>query len=286
MASPTLRQRQLARRLRELRHEAGLSIAEVAEQLLCSQAKISRIETAQRRTSLRDVRDLCSLYGVDDPSALMELAREARNTSWWLESENSDLRPLIGLETEAIKMTQYDTTTVPGLLQTAEYARAVIRGYLPLIAPKVLDERVEVRMRRQEVLSKADPPLYWVLLDESALQRHIGGAQVMADQLRRLLEAAELSHVILQIIPYTVGAHMGLDAAFTLLEFDLDAGVSDTVYMETLLHIYYEEKPQQLARFAEILNQLRATALSPQESANRISRYQVQFERQAAQESL
>ncbi|MFI6501126.1 helix-turn-helix domain-containing protein [Nonomuraea typhae] len=285
MASPTLRQRQLAMRLRELRHESGLSIAEVAKQLLCSPAKISRIETTQRPASLRDVRDLCGLYGVADPSELMELAREARKPGWWQESENRLLRALIGLETEAIKISQYDTTTIPGLVQTEEYARAVIRGYLPRIDPEVLDHRVATRMRRQQLLSKANPPRYWILLDESALHRHIGGARVMAGQLGRLLETAEQPHVTIQVIPYTVGAHMGLDTAFVLLEFDADTGVKDTVYMELPQGQFYEERTGYIQRFIEILDQLRATALSPHESTNWISSHKARFEQQAAQET-
>lgn len=265
-ANPTLRQRQLATRLRDLRREAGLSIAEVAEALLCSPAKISRIETAQRRASLRDVRDLCRLYKVENPSELMALAKDAREQGWWQDSEDVDFRPVPGLENEAKAITEFETTTIPGLLQTEDYARAVIHGFLPQIEPEVLKERVAYRMKRQDVLRKPNPPRYWVLLDESALHRHIGGEQVMAEQLEKVVEMAAKPHITVQVVPYTVGAHMALDSAFMLLEFDPSMGVADTVYMDTLAGQIFQEKPAQLARFREVLNQLRAVALSPKDS--------------------
>ncbi|GGO83565.1 helix-turn-helix domain-containing protein [Nonomuraea cavernae] len=277
MANPTLRQRQLAKRLRELRLEAGLSIAEVSEHILCSPAKISRIETAQRRVSLRDVRDLCKLYGIDDATQLMALAKDAREQSWWQQGEGVDIGPLIGLENEASTITEYETTTIPGLLQTEEYARAVTRGFVPRIDETLLSRKIEVRMKRQELLHRAGPPHYWVLLDESALHRHIGGAGVMKDQLERLLQMAELPHVTIQVIPYTVGAHMGFDSAFMLLEFDEDTHLSDTVFMETIAGHIFEEKAKHLARFREIVDHLRAVALNPQASSALISHQQGQF---------
>ncbi|GAA3471170.1 helix-turn-helix domain-containing protein [Nonomuraea roseola] len=279
-ANSTLRQRQLAKRLRELRQESGLSIADVAERLLCSSAKISRLETARRRASLRDVRDLCAIYGLTDPDEverLMALARESKQDEWWQKSEDVDFRPLIGLESEAIAISEYETTTIPGLLQTPEYARAVILGYLPLIDPGVLEERVEVRMKRQQILSKVQPPRYWVLLDESALHRHVGGVEVMREQLRHLRRQADLPTITVQVVPYTAGAHMGFDAAFRLLEFDADAAIRDTVHMETLAGSFFIEKATQLNRFREVLNYLRAVALTPHDSALRIEAGIAQF---------
>lgn len=268
--NPTIRQRQLARRLRDLRQEAGLHISDVAERLLCSQAKISRLETGQRRASLRDVRDLCALYGVADPTELMALAREARQPGWWQEAEDVDFRQLPGLESEAVAIHEYETTTIPGLLQTDEYARAVIKGFLPRISDEALDERVLNRMKRQQLLDKSGPPRYWVLLDESALHRHVGGVEVMARQLRRVAEASERPNVTIQVVPYTVGAHMGFDSAFMLLTFAEEAGIADTVYMDTLAGQFYYEKPAQLERPREVLDHLRAVALSPRDSARRI----------------
>ncbi|MDA0635816.1 helix-turn-helix transcriptional regulator [Nonomuraea sp. MCN248] len=263
MTSPTLRQRQLARRLRDLRQEAGLSIAQVAEHLLCSPAKISRIETAQRRASLRDVRDLGQLYGIQNANELMELARDARQQGWWHQGEGIDIGPLIDLENEAKAITEYETTTIPGLMQTEDYARAVIRGFFPDKDATLVERQVEVRMRRQELLRRPQPPRYWVLLDESSLHRHIGGAKVMKRQLEQLAQFAELPQVTIQVVPFEVGAHMGFDSAFMLLEFDRNVDIADMVFMETRAGHIFEEKPNQVSRFREVIDHLRADALSP-----------------------
>ncbi|MER5418733.1 helix-turn-helix domain-containing protein [Streptosporangium roseum] len=272
--NPTLRRRQLASRLRELREQAGKSIKEAAEQLECSPAKISRIETAQRGALPRDVRDLCLFYGMTEQpqiDALMSLAREAKQQVWWQETEDVDFRPFLGLEIDATSISEYETTTVPGLLQTEEYARAIIKGYLPRMDPDVLEERVTYRLRRQERLHGPQPPKYWVLLDESVLHRHVGGADVMRKQLEHIEKTSELPHVTIQVIPFTVGAHMGFDSAFVLLEFS-DPTIGDTVYLDTLMGSFYLEKAKELERFRETLNHLRAVALSPQESAVHIAR--------------
>ncbi|MEU5860974.1 MULTISPECIES: helix-turn-helix transcriptional regulator [unclassified Nonomuraea] len=268
--NPTLRQRQLAMRLRELRHEAGLSIAEVAEHLLCSPAKISRIETAQRRVSLRDVRDLCRLYGVQDSSELMTLAKDARQKHWWQDYDNRSFRPMIGLEADSVAITEYEITTIPGLLQTEDYARAVIRGCLPRIDNDILQDRVLARLKRQELLTGREPPDYWVLLDESALHRHVGGRQTMLEQLRHLLTVTELPQVTIQVIPFTVGAHMGFDSTFRLLEFDKRSGIADTVFVEHQMGLFYLEGDK-VEPFRETINHLRAEALNPQESKKQLA---------------
>lgn len=272
----TLRQRQLGKRLRELRKTSGLSIAEVADQLLCSQAKISRMETASRSASPRDVRDLCAIYGLtdqDEVSKLMALASASRHDEWWSEYDDVEFRPLIGLEQEAVGITEYETTTIPGLIQTEEYARAVIRGFLPLIDADVLEDRVQARVKRQELLERSDPPRYWVLLDESVLHREVGGREVMHEQLKRLAEVADKPHVTIQVIPFSVGAHMGFDNAFMYLQFDKLSGVPDTVFVEHLLGHFFldaDKHSKKVERFDETRKQLVAVAISPDESKKRI----------------
>ncbi|WP_219471482.1 helix-turn-helix domain-containing protein [Nonomuraea rhizosphaerae] len=273
--NPTLRQRQLAARLRDLRHQAGLNIADVAERLLCSPAKISRIETAQRRVSLRDVRDLCNLYNAD-PSPLMALAKDAQQREWWQEYDDPEFRDMIGLEVEASAIVEYETTTVPGLLQTEDYARAMIRGWLPRIAGDILDDRVAARMKRQDLLHRLDPPRYWVLLDESALWRHVGGVQTMHEQLDHLARMAELPQITIQVIPFTVGAHMGFDSAFRHLAFDNKSGIADTVFVEHQMGHFYLEG-YRVDRFKEIIDYLRAMAESPQDSRKRITDMATKF---------
>ncbi|MDH2428069.1 helix-turn-helix transcriptional regulator [Sphaerisporangium sp. TRM90804] len=261
-ANPTLRRRQLATRLRELRKVAGLSIEEAANRLECSPAKISRIETAHRGVIPRDVRDLCHIYGVGqaDAEALMTMAREARRPGWWQQYEDLDLDPYIGLEGEASSITMYETTTIPSLLQTEDYAREVIRGCLPRIKQEVLEERVDARLKRQRLLMQSEPPQCAVLLDESVLHRHVGGRAVMGAALERVVELSALAHVTVQVIPFTVGAHIGFDSMFIMLEFP-DNMVPDTVYVESLMGDFYLEKPRELERFREVITHLRAVAL-------------------------
>src|SRR6266700_3062868 len=192
-ASPTVRQRELGQRLRELRHGLGLTVEDVAGQLLCSATKISRIETGTRRASLRDVRDLCRIYGVTDEAAaasLMDLARQAREPGWWTQYDDLHLSPYIGLEQEATAITYFSMYFVPGLLQTEDYARAIIRGMAPKIEQKIFEQRVEARLRRQQLLEQENPPRVRALLDEAVLHRQVGGKAVMRAQLDKILEVA------------------------------------------------------------------------------------------------
>lgn len=271
-ANPALRRRQLAARLRNLRKDVGLSIEDVAQKLECSPAKISRIETARRGVIPRDVRDLCHIYGADqaESDALMAMAREARQPGWWRTYDEHDFHLYLGLESEASSITNYDTCAVPGLLQTADYARAIIRGVLPGIEEKVLAERVDARMKRQEILYREPHPRHKVILDESVLHRHIGSRQVMREQLRHLAEVACLPQVGIQVIPFSVGAHIGFNSAFTLLEM-FDPGVPDIVYKEALTRLEYFDKSTDLAMYREVIERLTALALGPEESMARIA---------------
>lgn len=159
--SPTVRQRQLGMRLRALRAASGMTVEEVAEKLLCSATKISRLETGARRPSLRDVRDLCGLYEVGEPSSteLMNLARGAREPGWWTQYDDLSLDPLIGLEQAATAITCYSMYYVPALLQTADYTKAIIKAIAAKMDPDMLRQRVEARLRRQQRLDDADRPL-------------------------------------------------------------------------------------------------------------------------------
>ena len=168
-----------------------MTIKDVAEKLLCSATKISRLETGARRPSLRDVRDLCTLYGVNESTSaeFMTLAREAREQGWWTQYEDLKLDPYIGLEQVATSITNYTMYYIPALLQTADYARAIIKAIAPKINPEIHEQRVEVRLRRQQLLDQENRPRYRVLLDEAVLHRPVGGSTVMVAQLERVLEA-------------------------------------------------------------------------------------------------
>ncbi|MEV5408259.1 helix-turn-helix transcriptional regulator [Thermopolyspora sp. NPDC052614] len=267
--NPTLRRRQLAAQLREMRRESGLKIEEVAERLLCSTAKISRMETAQRRVSLRDVRDLCELYGADEAKTnmLMTLAREARQPGLRDEVDigNPKLQTYPRLEAAASAVSEFQNGFIPGLLQTEDYMRALIRGMLPGISQDVLNARVEVRLERQQRLLRGELPRYWAIFDEAALHRRVGGPKVMFRQLEQLGELSELSHVVIQVIPFDVGAYMALDNSFHLVEMK-DTMTSDVVYLEGIVTADYLERPADLQIYREALERLRAAALNPQSS--------------------
>jgi len=266
--SPTLRRRELASRLRELRKQAGLTVEDVARELLCSPPKVSRIETGTRSPTLRDVRDLCVLYGVsqDEQTRLMVIARESKQQGWWNKFDDLAIESLIGLEIEAKRISSYESCVVPWAFQTEQYARAVIKGILPRIDDRILEERVTARMTRQELLRSADPPYLWSLIDESALRRIVGGSSVMREQLSKILEVAAIPHVTMQVVPFDAGAHPGMDNTFTLLEFNTPAQ-PPIAYVENLAGTFYLERESEIMRYREVLEHLRACALSPANSA-------------------
>jgi transcriptional regulator with XRE-family HTH domain len=276
--SPTVRQRELGKRLRELRLQHTLTVEDVAEKLLCSATKISRLETGARRPSLRDVRDLCSLYNVDESMSdeLMSLARGAREQGWWTQYEDLGLDPLIGLEEDASAITCYSMYYMPALLQTADYARAIIRTIARKIDSNIHEERVEARLRRQQLLEKANPPRYRVLLDEAALRRHVGGPTLMVAQLDKVLEAVRQDKAAVQIIPFDFGAHAAADSYFVLLEFD-DPNLTPVVYLEGLTGNQYLERKADIARYRETVEYLRDSALSPRDSLRLISEYRESY---------
>jgi transcriptional regulator with XRE-family HTH domain len=277
--SPTLRRRELASRLRELRKQAGLTVEEVAQELLCSTAKISRIETGTRSASLRDVRDLCRFYGVDDAerSRLMTLAREAKQQGWWSKFDDLAIESLIGLEIEAKKLSSYESSVIPWAFQTEDYARAVIKGFLPRIDERILNERVTARMTRQELLRSPTPPYLWCLIDEAALRRVVGGNRVMRDQLAKIIDVAASSNVMMQIVPFEAGAHAAVDNTFTLLEFD-SAILPPVVFVENLAGTFYLERREEIQRYQEVLDHLRASALGRPESIERVEETKRMFE--------
>src|SRR6266571_442671 len=272
--SPTVRQRELAARLRQLRHDRGLTVDDVAKELLCSSTKISRIETAARRPSLRDVRDLCRVYGIaDKPDAadLMVLARQAREPGWWRQYDDlGDIDLYIGLEQAAVGISHFGMYFIHGLLQTEDYARAILKAIQPKIDPKILAQRIEARMRRQELLEQPNLPRFRELLDEGALRRQVGGPAVMRAQLDRILQLVRENKVTVQVVPFDAGAHAIPDSNFTYLEFG-DPSITNLIFSESLVsHLYHEQKAQ-LDRYHEALEYLRDAALSPRDSVNLIA---------------
>jgi transcriptional regulator with XRE-family HTH domain len=269
--SPTIRQRELGMRLREFRTAKNLTVEDVAKELLCSPTKISRAETGARRATLRDVRDLCQIYEVDaDTSAeLMNLAREARQPSWWTKYDDLKIVPFIGMEQAASAITCFGMYFVPALLQTEDYARAIIKGIAPKIEEKVLGQRVEARIKRHELLYQDKPPKYRVILDEAVLHRQVGGPSVMRAELDKMLQLMREERAAVQVLPYEIGAYGAIDSNFDYLEF-AGTKLPDLVFVESLITHLYQERPEEIERYREALDYLRDEALNPRDSAKRI----------------
>ena len=266
--SPVARQHELGTRLRGLRNERGMTVEEVAAKLLCSTTKISRLETAARRPSLRDVRDLCVLYEVDEPTSheLMSLAREAREPGWWTQYDDLNLDPLIGLEQEAVAITCYSINYIPGLLQTQDYARGIIEAVAPKMDPQIVQQRTEARLRRQQLLEEDDRPCYHVILDEAVMHRGVGGPALMAAQLDKILATVRNGNATVQIIPFAAGAYAAADGYFVLLEFEEDSNLWPIVFIEGLAGNQYLQHRGDIARYRETIEYLRGRALNLNDS--------------------
>ncbi|WP_073254938.1 helix-turn-helix domain-containing protein [Cryptosporangium aurantiacum] len=266
--TPTLRRRELAARLRALRHASGKTIEEVARELLCSPTKISRIETGRRGAVLRDVRDLCRLYDVSpaEQEQLMALARESKERAWWQGYDiDATYRTLIGLESAATAISDYQPFSLPGLLQTPDYARAVLRGMGEKRTEPEIEEQVSLRMARQQILDRDDPPYLSFIIDEAATRRLIGGREVMVRQLGTVLAVAERPNVSVQVIDYEAGAHPALPGNFGIVEIE-DSAASGIVFVEGHQGDFYLEGAADLKRYRRIFDQLRSIALSPNKS--------------------
>lgn len=267
--NPTVRRRRLGSELRKLREQKGMTAEEVAAKLLVSQSKISRLENGRRSISQRDVRDLCGVYGVDDGrvvDSLMQMAKESRQQGWWHAFGDVPYSVYIGLETDAASLRVYESLVVPGLLQTPEYARAVIEGMWPEATQVEVDKRVQVRLKRQERITDAARPVrYWVVIDEAALRRVAGDERIMAAQLEHLLERSSMPHVTLQVLPYSMGAHPGMYGKFAILEFE-DVSDATVVYLEGVTSDLYLEKPNDVHDYSMMYEHLRALALGPDQS--------------------
>ncbi len=270
-ASPTVRRRELGARLRALRTAAEMTVDEVADRMEVSPAKISRIETGARGVSIADVRFLCDLYqvSVEERDRLLDLARESRRRSWWQEyGLPESLATYIGLEDAAVSIHQYETSIVPPLLQTEEYARAVTAGTAPDATDEQVEQRVQARLQRQTLLDSDRAPELWAVVDEAALHRLVGGPAVMRDQLEALIERSRRPRITVQVVTLEAGAHPGMDSAFVALQL---AEVTDVVYVEGLVGQFYLQSPTDLTRYRRAFDQLRAVALGPRDTRDRIA---------------
>ncbi|MBU2670005.1 helix-turn-helix domain-containing protein [Actinoplanes bogorensis] len=269
--SPTIRRRRLGVELRRHREAARVTIDMVAERLGCSTSKVSRIETGHTSASPGDVSAMLDIYRVTDgiKQELVQIAREARQKGWWHPFSTVLSGAYVGLEAAARSLRTYESQVVPGLLQSEEYAIAMIRAARQGDRDLEIEQRVRVRMERQSLLIQDDPIDLWVVLDEAVVSRPVGGDEVMRDQLARLITAARLPNVTLQILPFAAGAHAGMDGTFSILEFE-EEGDADVVFTENATGGLFLEKAEELSKYISIFETIRSTALLPEESIGMI----------------
>lgn len=265
-SSPTSRRRRLGLELRRLREAAGLTGDEVGKQLGWSVSKVSRIEKARAAVPWSDVSDLLDVYGVDDATraALIQLCKDSKQQAWW-QSYNDvlasfkNLANYIDLESAASSLRIYAPLTIPGLLQTEGYARAIIATARPLeLTAEEIERRVELRLCRQTVIAN-DPPLrLWAIIDEAALHRRVGGDKVMREQLTHLAAVARHPDVTLQVIPYDAGGHVAMAGAFSIFSFTDDD--PDVLSVEAVTGTLYLDRDADVRRAALCFDHLRSTA--------------------------
>lgn len=274
----TVRARGLGTELRELREKSHLTTREVARRLGWSASTVSRTETGQRNVSSEDVAALLALYGVtgEERDRLLTLAREADQPGWW-ETRHpglpSQLTALIGFESQAAQITDVALVVLPGLLQTADYARAVINA--AGIPPMQAETRVATRLGRQAALSRPKPPQYRAILDEAVLRRPIGGRTTMAAQLRHVLTITERPNVEVMVVPYDQGAHPGLAGSFVLLTFPKAPAI---VHLEHKRSSLFLDQPGDVTAFIKAADLLQDVAFDPIRSAEFIASVANEYE--------
>jgi transcriptional regulator with XRE-family HTH domain len=265
---PTLRLRRLAAELRRLREASGLTRDEIAESTDINPATLYRLENAKARPQVRTLRTLLGVYGVenDRTTELLEMLRAADQRGGWLQTYQSELpetyTTYIEFEDEAQTNLNYESLFIPGLLQTEAYARALIRGTLPLATAEEVESRVSARIHRQERLTSGDLLRLWAIVDEAAFRRQVGGVDVMREQLKRLQELAELPNLTFQVIPLGAGAHPGMLGSFAILKFVEDTK-PDVIYIESGAGDLFLDDEPSVNRYNLTFEHLRAAALSP-----------------------
>jgi transcriptional regulator with XRE-family HTH domain len=243
---------------------------DVSERTGKDRSTLYRLESAQQRPQRATMIQLLDLYGVEEPrrSELLGVLREAGQRGW-MQPYRSELpevySDLIGFEDEARAISNYQSLFIPGLLQTEDYARAQLHGTLPHARNEEIENRVTARMERQALLTRANPPKLWTIMDEAATRRLVGGCAVMRGQLRRLGEAGGEPNVTIQVIPFDAGAHPGMDGSFVVLEFP-DPADQSIVYTESAAGGLFLEEDAEIRRYILMFEHLRAAALRPDES--------------------
>lgn len=274
----TVRARGLGAELRELREKCNLTTREVARRLGWSASTVSRTETGHRNISSEDVSALLAVYGVAgrERDHLLTLARETSQPGWW-ETRHpglpAQLSALIGFESQATRITDVELILVPGLLQTPEYTRALMEG--GGIPTAEAETRIATRLGRQALLSRPQPPEVVTIIDEAALRRPVGGRKVMIDQLHHLARVAENPNVTVQVVPYSAGAHPGLNGSFVVLEF---AKARTIVHLEHKRSSLFLDDPEDTTPFTASIATLRDIALNPDDSVRFLTTVAAEYE--------
>ena len=270
-AGPTVRRMLVGARLRRLRTELGLTREEAAQAIRASEWKIHRLENGQVGFKDRDIIDLLARYQVTDPAEVADfltLTREANTPGWWQHYGDvlpSWFRTYVDLEQAATLIRTYEGQFVPGLLQTDDYMRAVVRGAHLEETGDEVGRRVRLRMARQILLTRDGPPRLWAVVDEAALRRPVGGKDVMRGQLERLIEATKLPNVTLQILPFASGAHPAMVGSFSVLRFP-DEELPDIVYLEHLTSALYLNKPDEVDQYLHVMESICVRAAAPDQT--------------------
>jgi hypothetical protein len=283
LSGSTVPRRQLGRHLRDLRGQARLTVRAAAVALEWSEAKLWRIETGQTSMRSLDVEQMCRTYGApaDQTSSLMALAKETKSRGWWLSYSdviNDGFDVYIGLEEAAARLFGYEPELVPGLFQTADYARTLITADNPGTDPTEIERRVQLRISRQSLLTRVtNPPELRMVLNEAILHRPVGGRNVMARQLDRLVEMGDLPNVSIRVIPFVAGLHYGImSGPFALLEFPVNGNGQPTepptVYVDSFTGALFLDKPGEIEQYGEAFKSIWAATSSEPESRDAIAK--------------
>jgi hypothetical protein len=272
-SSPTVRRILLGSQLRRMREARSITREDAGYLIRASESKISRMELGRVGFKERDVIDLLGMYGIDEEAerdALVALAREANAPGWW--HKYTDVLPdwfqtYVGLEEAAAVIRVYEVQFIPGLLQTADYARAVIALGQPGAPAEEVERRVKIRMTRQELLAKHDGPRLWAVVDEAALRRPIGGLAVIRSQIEQLISSTQDARVTLQVMPFRSGGHAAESGAFTILRFP-ETDLPDVVYLEQLTSALYLDKREDAERYSEVMERLSVESEPPERTAD------------------
>jgi transcriptional regulator with XRE-family HTH domain len=271
----------LGAQLRRLRDAAELSRADAAYAIRASESKMSRIEAGKVGLKERDVSDLLTLYGVNDPEereGFLEMVKHSNQPGWW--HRYNDVIPgwfndYVGLEESASRIQAYEHQFVPGLLQTEDYARAVMTHGRPQIADEEIERRVALRRRRQRLLARPDAPRLWAVVDESVLHRPVGGPKVLKAQIDALLEATRMPHIALQVLTYERNTNAA-EGAFTVLRF-AESELPPIVYIEHLTGALYLDRLDEVEVYSRVLDRLAVDAETPDNSRQLLSKWRAEI---------